>query len=74
MSFDLRNYINVENQPKGKIHSLAKPNSIKERGLILNSSPQALSVVECVKQPIPLYDDSVTFDTLHLVARNLDRN
>uniref|UniRef100_A0A3Q7J7D5 Uncharacterized protein n=1 Tax=Solanum lycopersicum TaxID=4081 RepID=A0A3Q7J7D5_SOLLC len=38
----------------------------------LNPSPQALSVVGCAKQPIPLYDDSVTFDTLHLVARNLD--
>lgn len=35
-------------------------------------SPQTLSVVGCAKQPIPLYDDSVTFDTLHLVARNLD--
>ena len=38
----------------------------------LNPSPQTLSVVGCAKQPIPLSDDSVTFDTLHLVARNLD--
>ncbi|WMV57827.1 hypothetical protein MTR67_051212 [Solanum verrucosum] len=48
-----------------RISSRESPNC--SRATLLSKLFQLL---DAQKQPIPLYDDSVTFDTLHLVARN----
>lgn len=57
--------------PKGE-SSISNPTIYLPTNLLLRNSTLLRKLFQLLDaQPIPLSDDSVTFDTLHLVARNL---